>query len=60
MSTRPSTGRRVRLNGTEIDMFDHRRTERPKAGEAKAVKTAANRRERQAGRQYARKQRWEG
>jgi hypothetical protein len=32
-------------------MFDHRREYRHRAGDAKAVKRAANRRERRAGRQ---------
>lgn len=50
MSTRPSTGRRARKDGDEIDLFDHRRTEAPRAGVAKAAKSRANRRDRRAGR----------
>ncbi|WP_157362056.1 hypothetical protein [Haloechinothrix halophila] len=47
MSTRPSTGRRIRKDDDEMDVFDHRREIVPRAGQAKA----ANRRDRRAARQ---------
>lgn len=51
MSTRPSTGRRPRKDGHEVDMFDHRRQFRHRRGASKEAKTAVNRRERRSGRQ---------
>jgi hypothetical protein len=50
MSTKPSTGRRARKGGYEVDVFDHRREEDPRAGVAKYAKRRANRRARRAGR----------
>jgi hypothetical protein len=54
MSTRPSTGRRPRHDGEEVDMFDGRRAHKPRAGRAKQAKTRANRRARRT----AKRQQW--
>ncbi|WP_370973887.1 hypothetical protein [Amycolatopsis sp. cg9] len=54
MSTHPSTGRRARHDGEEVDMFDHRRDVKPGRGRAKRAKVRANRRARRA----ARRQSW--
>jgi hypothetical protein len=50
MSIRPSTGRRTRKDGDEIDVFDHRRETAPRVGQAKAAKRRASRRTRRADR----------